>query len=199
MSRKAAYPVRKLSGRIASDYGISVVYDGELTEDSYFRSWQQVLSQGRLSLYPSHVVSGGNPLVAVKEAIKIKKKIRNCAEFWCVTDADDAQQKDIDQAWKDANENNIRLALSVRCFEVWISLHFGRSERPWTTEKEAIECVQQHGFPQYGNPRKLMLFSDLFPLTQAAIDNGIWLSERDCSNPQTNLYALVRKLKENLS
>jgi hypothetical protein len=144
---------RRVGGRSANDYTIFVAYDGQRTEDDYFRGWKLVIPPSRFSLENTFVRSGGNVLEAVKAAIKVKNKAMNYAEFWCVTDVDDTTNADLDQAKSLALEQNIKLCLSRRCFEVWILLHFHFSEREICDEADAIAQVAQH-CPDYGSPTR---------------------------------------------
>jgi hypothetical protein len=192
-----APPSRILGGRSASDYTIVVAYDGEKTEDEYFRSWKLIIPPSRLSIIPIFVRSGGSPLVAVKKADREKKKLKDFAEFWCVTDRDDADDECVRLAWDLADKNDIRLCLSTRCFEIWFALHFGRYARSMLNERDAVDAVRDH-IPQYSTANKTAPFATLLPLTDAAINNAEWLARQNCQNPSTNISALVRKLRDNL-
>lgn len=134
---------RSSRGRNAHDYTIIVAYDGERTEDEYFRGWQQILSPDRMTLLPIHVRSGGNPLKAVKESNKAKSSCSGYAEFWCVFDIDGAPADIIATAQAFALKNGIKICPSNRCFETWISLHFRITSAPINSESEAINLVRQ--------------------------------------------------------
>ena len=197
MANRDAKPKRKIAGRTSTDYRIGIAYDGELTEDAYFRSWQQLLSQGALSIFPNYVKSGGNPLVAVQAAIAIHAAHTDYAEFWCVCDVDGANAHTINSAKQLAASKGIRLALSDRCFEVWLALHFKTVTVPIATEAEAIALITPHQ-ANYGTPRKLPDFKLFFPNTLTALANADWLSQQGLVNPSTNVHSLVKKLLSNV-
>ncbi len=185
---------RKFGGRSLSESAILICYDGEVTEDIYFRGWRQLISPSAAQIEPAFVRSGGNPLKAVKETSKLAR--RKGAEFsaiWCVTDVDDASDSIIKKAIAEAKKLNIELALTRRCFEVWIMLHFGAHTKPWSTEDEAIGDVRNH-FTNYGKPRKQFPFVELFKHTQDALDNANILRNCQIDNPSTDLDILVQKL-----
>ncbi|SDB98056.1 RloB-like protein [Sphingomonas sp. YR710] len=193
----SSLPKRIRGGRSANDYHIVVAYDGRVTEDGYFRNWANILGTGTLTLYPLYVKSGGNPLSAVREANKYRRRYANCAEFWCVCDVDDTSEADIAAAHDLAESSNIRLALSRRCFEVWIALHWDRITKEINCENDAIDIVREN-ISSYSSRNKSIDFGTLFPLTSQAISNAHWLSEQSLSNPSTNVHVLVRKLNSNL-
>lgn len=193
---KGAYEVRRVGGRTAKDYTIVIAYDGELTEEEYFRGWKLIIPPSRLTLEPLHVKSGGNALKAVEKSIIKKKKYTNYAEFWCVCDADDTSATDLAAAHILAADNEIRLGLSARCFEVWLALHYAYSTQSINNEKEAIGLIKSH-FPEYGDKGKTIPFYKLHARTCDAINNANALAKANLVNPSTNVHHLVRKLLQN--
>ncbi len=189
---------RVQGGRSATDYQIVIAYDGEKTEDEYFRGWQLLLGESYLTISPIYVTSGGNPLKAVEASLKKLKKHRDCAEFWCVADVDDTDVKDVAAANILAQQYDIRLCLSRRCFEVWMALHFGKCNKPILSEMDAIDIVSAH-LPNFTARNKSAHFGELWRLTDVAIQNAEWLRAQEVENPSTNVHALVRKLRDNLS
>lgn len=187
---------RKAGGRQLVRRSILVCYDGEVTEDIYFRGWRQIIPPSVLQIEPVYVKSGGNPLKAVKQTIRISKMNRSdYAEVWCVSDVDDATSQVVANAVTEANRYGIQLALSKRCFELWIMLHFGVHTRAWNNEDEAISDVRMH-FEKFGNPRKEVPFADLYPNTATAITNAASLRAQHLHNPATDVDKLVAKLQK---
>ena len=173
-----------------------IAYDGEKTEDDYFRSWKLIIPPARLTLVPVFIKSGGNPLRAVDAAARKKKRMSGFAEFWCVCDCDGASAACIADAKAEAARQGIRLCLSDRCFEIWLALHWGRSEKPILSETDAVELVQEF-HPAYSATNKSVPFALLYPRTEQAISNGQWLNSRGHNNPSTSVHSIVRKLKQN--
>lgn len=193
---KAIRNTRRVGGRTAKDYTIIVAYDGELTEDEYFRGWQLIIPPSRLTLENLYVKSGGNALKAVEKCVSAKKKYRDYAEFWCVCDVDDTSTADLSAARQLASSNDIRLCLSNRCFEIWIALHFKCYTQNIMCEKDAIDLVRRH-FKDYGVNGKTIPFHVLHSETDAAIANAATLAATGFSNPSTSVHHLVRKLAQN--
>lgn len=175
-----------------------IAYDGELTEHEYFKGWQRTLGRAGIDIAPIYVRSGGNVLSAVEAATKVARQDGGYDEFWCMCDVDDSSAADIASATALAAQMGMELCLSVRCFEVWIALHFARSSRPITCEDDAIKIVQAH-FPLYGGRRgKFVPFDLLRPLTGVALANAEWLGRQGCANPATDVGKLVVKLQARL-
>lgn len=187
---------RATSGRTAQDYTIIVAYDGERTEDDYFRGWKLIIPPSRLSLEHFYVKSGGDVYKAVEACIKKKAKLKNFAEFWCVCDVDDTSDEALLAARNLALANNIRLCTSSRCFEVWILLHHKFSDAAIDCEDDAISRVREY-YCDYGSPYKVAPFYKLFPKTENAITNATQLSQQQCKNPATTMHHLARKLLQN--
>lgn len=188
---------RKSGGRSADDYVIVVAYDGEATEDEYFRAWKQIIPFNRLSLVPHFVRSGGNPLTAVKRCNQMIKGLDGFAEFWCVCDVDGQPEQIVNEAFALAKKHGIRLCPSNRCFEVWMLCHFLVPSAPISNERDAIERLQAY-LPSFGSPKKSACFSDLFPNTEQAIQNAENLEALELHDSSTRVHHLVRKLFQNL-
>jgi len=173
---------------------ILICYDGEKTEEDYFRGWKKALGTKGAVVSPYYVRSGGNALDAVKETVKIKDADGDHDECWCVCDIDDTSVNDLAKATALASKSGIRLGLSVRCFEVWIALHWpGISTAPIANEREARKLVARN-FPEYLSGPKTVPFSILFDRTDEAIKNADWLTAQKHTNPSTSVHQLIRIL-----
>ena len=71
--RKVAPQGRRAGARPARGDVLIVAYDGERTEDDYFRNWAKVVGPAGLTLEPVFVKSGGNVLKALKAALAKRK------------------------------------------------------------------------------------------------------------------------------
>lgn len=104
--------------------------EGSKTEPRYFQSLQHEFRNQLV-----HVEINGEsgvPLTLVERAIDLCTQARRDAkaqrddnllydEIWCVCDVD--EHPNLDQAGKLAKENDIKIALSNPCFELWALLH----------------------------------------------------------------------------
>jgi hypothetical protein len=187
---RPGFSSRRIGGRQVKGKRIGIVYDGELTEDTYFRGWQQILAQGRIRIFPAYVKSGGNPKVAVRAAISALRQDRDLHQMWCVTDVDDASPQDVITAIADAKKAGVNLCLSNRCFEIWLYCHFGKTTKPINNEDDAVSLIRAE-IPDYNVKRKSLDFSILLPRTKDAIENADWLRQQQVGNPMTDVDHLV--------
>lgn len=103
---------------------IYIFTEGTKTEVNYFNSKKEEI---RLSPNIEIIVNGlGESTINLVNCalnyIFIKKVNLKYDECWLVFDKDDF--KDFDEAIKTAEKNNLKVAYSNRCFEVWLLLHF---------------------------------------------------------------------------
>ncbi len=117
----------------------------------------------------------------------------------CVFDFDNNPEKKLQRAAKIARENNILLAASNPCFELWIAIHFTDVER-FMTVGELTSLVGKFikGYSKSGNFNGV-----LFPLMNRALTRAdhIWdkngLKGReaiDMPNPCTNVHIAVESI-----
>ncbi|WP_419554010.1 RloB family protein [Candidatus Poriferisodalis sp.] len=118
----------------ASPRQILVFTEGEATEKDYVEHWHgKNRKHVRVTVDKFH----GSPRRLVEEAIKRRaqdqyeeRRGRGRArdEYWCVFDRD--SHDDFDQAIATAASNDIRVAYSNPCIELWFILHF-RDQTAW--------------------------------------------------------------------
>ncbi len=93
------------------------------TEPNYFKAFAIEVNKSKVSDVRIEVIltqkkGGKDPLYAVKYAIENRG---SCKNTWVVFDKDEF---DIEKAIKLARENQVHVAWSNECFELWILLHF---------------------------------------------------------------------------
>ena len=110
---------------------ILIVCEGEKTEPQYFDGFRKAYRNPRVDI--EICSEHGVPLTLVKIAKRRKQERREVADrerdeniaydsVWCVFDVDDHPQ--INEAKQMAKTNEIDLAISNPCFELWLILHF---------------------------------------------------------------------------
>jgi RloB-like protein len=105
--------------------------EGEKTEPYYLNGYIDRFFPGNRRLKVEKTKKN-TPVQLVKEAVKAKND-QNCPEgdfFWVVFDREGEAKysKELHQeAYQCAQKNNVSIALSNVCFEVWILLHFEKS------------------------------------------------------------------------
>ena len=113
---------------------LHIYCEGEKTEPNYIEKYLK--SKSRRKVIRVEPTKKNTPVQIVEEAIKHKKN-SNCPDddvFWIVYDKE-ATSRYSDQLHKEAFDkakaNNINVALSNVCFELWILLHFKQSTAPY--------------------------------------------------------------------
>lgn len=100
--------------------------------------------------------SGGNtqPQQVVDRAKKLMDAANNLAsgtepyqQVWCVIDGDFGTK--IANARASALAHGIDLAVSTKCFEYWVLLHFVESNQPTTNCDRMISTLKKSGLPEY--------------------------------------------------
>ncbi|MBK3399669.1 MULTISPECIES: RloB family protein [Methylobacterium] len=173
---------------------IAVAYDGERTEDRYFKGWKIQIGTAATEIRPYYVKSGGNVLQAVEKCVQWLEREGPFEEIYCVCDTDDTTAENLRKAMALAASKNINLCLSTRSFEVWIALHWdGMSSAPVSSEDDAIALVAKN-YKAYNKKCKEVEFNVLFQRTDIACRNAEALIKRNLPNPATDVHKLVRKL-----
>jgi hypothetical protein len=112
------YSTRKVNTREIRQRFL-IVCEGEKTEPNYFRSFR----------VPKDVIQidikgvGENPSKLVESAKKLNEQ-EDYDRVWCVFDRDDWPAQDFNNAIKNAESQNFKVAYSNEAFELWYVLHF---------------------------------------------------------------------------
>lgn len=133
------------TGRISKEIRLKnriKIYCNSLeTEFNYFTAFKNEVNSSKISdisieVLKTQTKGGLDPLGAVKHVIKDKQE---CDEVWVVFDKD---HFDIEEALRLAQRNDINVAWSNECFELWFLLHFS-SLTTFLGRKEALEKVKE--------------------------------------------------------
>jgi hypothetical protein len=92
---------------------------------------------------------------------------------------------------------NIREAISVPCFELWVLLHFERTDRPFTSCDDVVTRIRRNHLDGYQKAND-KIAEDLMSRLDTALANARWLSERaaiDDENPSTSVNGVVEHLR----
>ena len=131
-------------GNSASRREILVFTEGERTEVQYLTHWHR--------LHRAHVLVTiddfhGGPLQLVEQAVARLKSDRRTekkgggrapSETWCVFDID--EHPNVSEALHLAGINDIRIAVSNPCLELWSLIHF-RDQTAWIHRHDAQSAV----------------------------------------------------------
>jgi hypothetical protein len=116
-----------------------VVCEDSKSAPNYFKALKKWFSLSASSIEVAHSESRTQPIQVVERAIEIANAARSCKnggmpfdEVWCVIDGDYGNK--IVSARQKAKAKEIRLAISTKCFEYWVLLHFEEND------KAACDC-----------------------------------------------------------
>lgn len=186
---------------------VLIACEGRASETNYFEALRRTLRVG-----PDIVTVLGDrataPLPLVQVVIKertrrVSKNLFNpeLDEAWAVFDGDE-HRLSAQAAWREAlalaSAENVKLAISNPCFELWLLLHFQPQYAPLDAAG-ALGRLRRH-LPRYA--KNQTLYPDpLAPLTETAIERARQLARRHAAsdepswaNPSTGMAALVRSL-----
>jgi len=149
--------------------------------------------------------SGGVPKTLVERGAEKKKQAERDAkslrdpflaydEVWCVFDID--EHPNVADARQQARDNDIKLAVSNPCFELWALLHF-QHQSAFLSRQTAQRKLKEH-LPQY---EKSLPFDHLHSGYEQAVERARELDHRcetaGCpgDNPSTGVHVLTEHIR----
>ena len=176
-----------------------MVCEGEVTEPTYIRGYERHVRNASIEIVIAPELGVPKRLVEIAKEAKIaadaeaKRRDDDFIRFdetWCVFDID--QHPRVGEAREMARDNEIELAVSNPCFELWLLLHFRDS--PGYRERHEIQKILRGYLPDYD---KHVDFDLLTPGIAEARRRALRIDEeadqiRDPGkNPTTGVYRLV--------
>lgn len=202
---RAARPLRQPAPRIL------LVCEGEKTEPLYFRdmvnAWDignQVKIARNDGLSPDKIVAQADELYA-----QAKQEGDGFDDIYCVFDRDAHEHFNaaINRLHTlKANGRPLNAVVSVPCFEFWLLLHFGYTEKPYssTGNKSVGNAVvsdlkKKPGFTKY-DKGMVGVFKLLAPNLEQALKHAQQLAAHRAGNdehpnPSTQVHLLVNRLR----
>jgi hypothetical protein len=180
-----------------------VVCEGE-TERAYFEAAR--LHHG---LRPAEVFVAGNthgsaPISVVECAEQKANEAGGYDYIFCVFDRDShesfarAREKIKALAGRKKKPLPIQEIVSIPCFEVWVLLHFERSDAAYADCAAVIERIRDQHLPDYAKAESRTA-NQLMPRIDAAVSSATWLEHRaeiNGWNPYTSAHRLMLHLKQ---
>ena len=148
--RNRARPLRRRPPSRETRQRILILCEGEVTEYQYFDAFRR---EERNRLVDVEIDNkGGVPKTLVERAAKRKRDSEEDArrerdenlkydQVWCVFDVDEHPK--LPDARQQARDNDIYLAVSNPCFELWLLLHF-RDQTAHIERKAAATLLKTH-------------------------------------------------------
>ena len=182
---------------------ILIVCEGDVTEPNYFNGFVRAFQNPRVTIHISE--EHGVPLTLVRIAKSLKDEGKAEAKrqndenlaydsVWCVYDVDDHPH--LHEAQEMAEANDIELAISNPCFELWLLLHF--RDNPGMQHRDTIYTKLKDYDPDYEKQVDFARYS-------AGYDEALKRAERmdklaedvqspGC-NPTTGVYRLTEEIR----
>lgn len=112
-----------------------IICEGEKTEPNYLRAYIEDKAKDKTKVIEIPDLKINTPVQLVDAAVKCKDSSATSDEdeFWVVYDRESINKYPHTlhaKAWDKARANNINIALSNVCFELWVLLHFRLHEAP---------------------------------------------------------------------
>jgi len=182
---------------------ILVVSEGRNTEPQYIDGFRQFYAN---RLVRVHRVDGaGVPITVVEEAMRAREEASDLAkrdsddnllydEAWCLFDVD--EHPGVEEAIAMAAANNISVAVSNPCFELWLLLHF--KEHSAHIERKASKKLLLTHVSDYDKNVNFHDYRDGYDL---AVTRATGLDKRAESihepgkNPTTGVYHLTERIR----
>lgn len=175
-----------------------IVCEGE-TEEEYFKA-----AQSRYELTNAEVIIADNtvgsaPISVVECAERKSKEQGGYDKIFCVFDRDghasfdEAREKIRGLARRKKKPLPIEEVISIPCFEIWVLLHFVRTDAPADRCSDVVDRVRGH-MPGYVKADATVA-SQLVVNVDNAVDNAVWLEARAARNdynPYTSVYRVVQ-------
>jgi hypothetical protein len=206
-SREAdARPLRRRTGTRRPKKTLVVFCEGEKTEPQYLQALKRQpefrdVAAVDLRIETGH--GGAVPLTLVSLAIDARSRAAaeeaEIDEFWCVFDVEwPRNHPGLSDAVRQARENDIRLAITNPCFELWLILHFN-DHGAWLDNDAARRLRRALD----GSSDKSLEAAKYMPLVAAAARRAAELETRHHKNgavfphdnPSSGMHRLIASIQ----
>ena len=162
-----------------------VFCEGAKTEPAYLKALKRdpaVCDVASVNIRVDEKTSGSVPLTLVEAAAKARAhpsgEDGEIDEVWCIFDVEWPQNHpNLDRALAHARENDVRVAVSNPCFELWLALHF-EDQTAWLGTNDATRLRRSRD----GSTGKGLDGATYMPRRAAAARRARALDERHRGN-----------------
>ncbi len=196
-ARRAATFQRK-APQLSGDL-ILIVCEGAETEPRYFEALKRLWKIHPVQLRVRGRECGSDPLSVVTHAARIQEEARKNGmrfdQVWNVMDKD--AHTNLNIATDKARASNIKICLSVPCFEFWYLLHYIHTTRPFANADDVIQALKQH-LPGNRYKKSAPPVDALMSRINTALENAALVRRDNATaqrqNPRTDVDLLVKEL-----
>jgi len=180
-----------------------IVCEGE-TEEMYFEAARVHFNLTTAEVVVADNTKGAAPISVVQCAEERAAEQGGYDTIYCVFDRDGhesferARAKIKGLAGRSRHPLNIREAISVPCFELWVLLHFERTDRPFQNCAAVVARIRDEHLEDYRKADDHVA-KQLLAHVETALTSARWLADRreiEDGNPSTSVHALVQHLKD---
>lgn len=182
---------------------ILVVTEGEKTEKQYIEGFKRVCRNQLVSVEVAN--EHGVPMTLVRLAKQYKEDAERKAKrenepylafdsVWCMFDIDD--HPEVGSAQEMARDNEINLAISNPCIELWLLLHF--RDNPGMQHRDTVHQLLKKHLPGYDKHVNYDTYSSGYSeaVTRAErLDTAAKNDNEPGRNPSTGVYLLMELIR----
>ena len=202
MSRPKKTLKRKIGGRPAKKK-FYIFSEGQNTEPQYIRAYERRVSSTVLEIVCEK--ERGVPKTLLSNARSKKREIQKNAyirengpddKVWVVFDKDDHHE--VNEVLKACKAEDIEVAFSNPCFEVWLILHlcdYDRDEHRHSTQKECEKVCDGYSRKNGKLPNFDTLLSNVEDAEKRAEQQEIRRSTDGGEAPLTTVYKLTKAMR----
>ncbi|MDR0564137.1 MAG: RloB family protein [Azoarcus sp.] len=88
----------------------------------------------------------------------------------------------------------IKPMVSIPCFELWVLLHFEKTDTPFSCCAEIVQRISECHIKNYKKANDDIV-DELFPRLDTAIENGEWLEKQAREDSSTSVHRLLLHMK----
>jgi len=168
---------------------ILIVCEGQ-TEEAYFTAVKAFYGRSA-ALNIKIARHRSDPVKMVEKGIRDNKN-GDFDHVFCVVDGDKSDRTALARK-RIGKHDDIDLIVSVPCFELWLLLHFERSDAPFAACAEVCARLKE-SLPNYVKGLHYD-FSSIAPRIEDAIQNAKWLVGCNLATPATDVHHVLIRIR----
>lgn len=180
-----------------------IVCEGS-TEEVYFEAARVAFNLTTAEVVVADNTKGAAPISVVECAEERAEETGGYDTIFCVFDRDDhesfhrARARIKGLASRSKHGLNIQEVISVPCFELWVLLHFEKTDRAFRNCDDVVAHIRARHLGSYKKANQDLAMQLLEHIT-TAVDNARWLASRTgikSENPSTSVHKVIKHLQD---
>lgn len=131
-----------------------IVCEDEKSAPNYFNALKKHFRLSAASIQVAGSGGHSQPIQVVKQAVELKERaaVKDSGtepfdQVWCIIDGDYGDK--INNARNKATANRVELAVSTKCFEYWVLLHFEENDTSTMDCDGLVRSLMKKHLPRY--------------------------------------------------